>query len=69
VHCYGGIGRTGTVVSCWLLRHGYATNQNVFEILRELRQADEERAWRDAPENEKQKSFVLQWGAVHGCKS
>jgi len=69
VHCYGGIGRTGTVVSRWLLRHGYATNQNVFQILRELRQADEERAWRDAPENEKQKSFVLQWGAVHGCKS
>jgi len=25
VHCFGGIGRTGTVVCCWLLRHGYAT--------------------------------------------
>ena len=22
VHCWGGIGRTGTVVGCWLLRHG-----------------------------------------------
>lgn len=22
VHCYGGIGRTGTVVGCWLVRHG-----------------------------------------------
>lgn len=69
VHCYGGIGRTGTVVSCWLLRHGYATVDNVFEILQLLRQADEERSWREAPENDKQKSFVLQWGSVHGCKS
>ena len=22
VHCWGGIGRTGTVVGCWLVRHG-----------------------------------------------
>jgi len=66
VHCYGGIGRTGTVVSCWLLRHGHATANNVFEILQELRFADEDVSWRDAPENNKQKSFVLQWGAIHG---
>ena len=23
VHCWGGKGRTGTVVGCWLIRHGY----------------------------------------------
>ena len=22
VHCLGGLGRTGTVVGCWLVRHG-----------------------------------------------
>ena len=22
VHCWGGLGRTGTVVGCWLVRHG-----------------------------------------------
>ena len=22
VHCWGGIGRTGTVIACWLVRHG-----------------------------------------------
>ncbi len=22
VHCWGGVGRTGTVVGCWLARHG-----------------------------------------------
>ena len=22
MHCWGGVGRTGTVVGCWLVRHG-----------------------------------------------
>lgn len=61
VHCYGGIGRTGTVVSCWLLRHGYATTANVFEVLQRLRKADLERSFRRAPENEIQREFVMKW--------
>ncbi|MEI8212170.1 MAG: dual specificity protein phosphatase family protein [Planctomycetota bacterium] len=61
VHCFGGIGRTGTVVCCWLLRHGHASRDNVFEVLTELRRADTERAWRDAPENNTQRQFVLNW--------
>ena len=27
VHCWGGVGRTGTVVGCWLLRHGLTGGQ------------------------------------------
>ena len=50
---------TGTVVCCWLLRHGYATPSNVFQILKELRQADVARASWPAPENETQRAFVL----------
>tara|TARA_R110002073_G_scaffold35970_19_gene104974 strand:+ start:10772 stop:12862 length:2091 start_codon:yes stop_codon:yes gene_type:complete len=61
VHCFGGIGRTGTVVCCWLLRHGYATEQNVFDVLQKLRKADVERSSRPAPENETQRQFVLNW--------
>ena len=61
VHCFGGIGRTGTVVCCWLLRHGFATKDNVFQVLDQLRKADIERAWRAAPENDTQKQFVLNW--------
>ena len=29
VHCLGGIGRTGTVVGCYLVRHGLSTGKNV----------------------------------------
>jgi len=37
VHCLGGIGRTGTVVGCYLVLHGLATGKNVLDMIRELR--------------------------------
>ena len=61
VHCFGGMGRTGTTVCCWLLRHGLASPQNVLQRLTQLRQADVERADWKAPENAAQENFVLSW--------
>jgi len=37
VYCWGGRGRTGTVVGCWLMRHGRATPDDVLAIIKELR--------------------------------
>lgn len=37
VHCWAGRGRTGTVVGCYLKRHGLATDQNVLDKIAELR--------------------------------
>ena len=61
VHCFGGMGRTGTVICCWLLRHGLATRENVLSLLATLRQADLQRATWPAPENTSQCQFVLDW--------
>lgn len=61
IHCYGGIGRTGTTVCCWLMRHGLATADNVLDRLTQLRQADVERASWKAPENPSQVGFVTSW--------
>jgi protein-tyrosine phosphatase len=61
VHCFGGVGRTGTVVCCWLLRHKLATAANVFDVLRQLRLADHVTAGRKAPETNEQERFVLNW--------
>jgi hypothetical protein len=38
VHCFGGIGRTGTVVGCHLRRCGRATRRDVMARIAELRQ-------------------------------
>jgi protein-tyrosine phosphatase len=32
VHCWGGVGRTGTVIGCWLARHGLDTGDPVARI-------------------------------------
>ena len=39
VHCFAGIGRTGTVVGCHLRRHKRATAGDVMARIAELRQA------------------------------
>ncbi|MHB8865327.1 MAG: protein-tyrosine phosphatase family protein [Pirellulaceae bacterium] len=61
VHCWGGVGRTGTVIGCWLLRHGLAKRGRVFTTLTRLRRQDAERGNRMSPETEAQRQFVLNW--------
>ena len=67
VHCFGGMGRTGTVICCWLLRHGLASKENVLSLLTTLRQADLQRATWPAPENKTQCQFVLDWPEHHSA--
>ncbi|MHB8974455.1 MAG: protein-tyrosine phosphatase family protein [Pirellulaceae bacterium] len=64
VHCWGGIGRTGTVIGCWLLRQGLATRDSVLPTLAQLRQHDMERGHRVSPETEAQRQFVLNWREI-----
>ncbi len=66
MHCFGGMGRTGTAVCCWLLRHALATHDNVLSVLTRLRQADTERASWPTPENQTQENFILNWRAAEG---
>jgi hypothetical protein len=61
VHCWGGVGRTGTVVGCWLLRHGYAVPSDVIDTIQSLRQVDPVRGHRLSPETDAQRRFVVGW--------
>lgn len=61
VHCFGGVGRTGTVVACWMLRHGLATDADVLARLTELRRADAGAGHRASPENDGQRAMVRAW--------
>ena len=60
VHCRGGIGRTGTVVGCYLARHGIATGAAVMGHIAHLRRRE---AWADveSPEAQEQKALVHAW--------
>ncbi|WP_233207138.1 MULTISPECIES: protein-tyrosine phosphatase family protein [Pirellulaceae] len=61
VHCWGGVGRTGTVIGCWLLLHGLAEPESVLDILQGLRNRDLERGHRKSPETREQREFVRHW--------
>lgn len=60
VHCLMGIGRTGTVVGCYLVRHGLATGDDVLGKLAELRRRDPGSYIR-SPVTEGQCAFVRSW--------
>jgi hypothetical protein len=59
VHCWAGLGRTGTVVGCWLQRHGRGGEDPV-ERIAELRGllAD---AWEPSPQTTEQRLVVRSW--------
>lgn len=59
VHCWGGVGRTGTVLGCLLVEDGTPPDE-VFERIAHLRR-DTERADRSSPETEEQREFVTGW--------
>lgn len=55
VHCWAGIGRTGTVVGCWLVRQGMTGDEALAEITK-LRGDS-----RPSPETAEQHGFVRNW--------
>ncbi len=60
VHCWGGIGRTGTVVGCYLARHGLASGKNVLNMIKRLRK-DTEGSVSESPETKAQRDMVTGW--------
>jgi protein tyrosine/serine phosphatase len=60
IHCWGGRGRTGTVVGCYLARHGYASGQKVIEFIKDLRRNTEDHN-QASPETSGQIDMVLSW--------
>jgi hypothetical protein len=60
VHCWGGKGRTGTVVGCYLARHGIASGPQALQKIIELRR-DEARAHEASPETHVQRDYVMNW--------
>ena len=60
VHCWGGRGRTGTVVGCYLARHGLASGYDVLDMIAGLRKGTED-GDELSPETFAQIDFVVSW--------
>ncbi len=61
VHCWGGKGRTGTVIGCYLARHNIATGSQALKHLTDLRKRV--RPLGSSPETREQCRMVKSWQA------
>jgi hypothetical protein len=61
VHCWGGIGRTGLVVACYLVQSGLSAATSL-ERLSALRQGTPD-SHLPAPATNQQRAFVFEWNA------
>ncbi len=60
VHCLGGVGRTGTVVGCYLIRHGLASKKDVLDKIQFLRR-DIPGSPQASPETGPQREMIWNW--------
>jgi len=60
VHCWGGRGRTGSVIGCHFQRHGLVPREAVLDHLSALTEHQKQSFW-PTPETPAQRQFVLNW--------
>ncbi len=61
LHCWGGIGRTGTTVGCYLVRHGKNGTEALQQLAEWWREVPKNAVHPRSPETEAQRQFILTW--------
>lgn len=64
VHCWGGIGRTGITVGCYLVRHGMKNGQAVEHVNKLYKTRPHNFSYPRSPETSHQIDFVLNWHEI-----
>jgi ADP-ribosyl-[dinitrogen reductase] hydrolase len=68
VHCRAGIGRTGMVIACHLIRHGRTNEAALAQLQKLWQQCARSRNWPAVPETPEQVAFVREWREVKGSE-
>ncbi len=61
LHCYGGIGRTGTVVGCYLVRRGLSGQQALDQLAAWWKSVPKSSRYPHSPETFQQEQFIREW--------
>lgn len=61
VHCWGGVGRTGTVMGCYLTRHGAQPQMALDQLATWWQEIPKKIFHPRTPETDEQVRFVLNW--------
>ena len=64
VHCWGGVGRTGIAVGCYLVRHGVTNEQALSQVDRLYRTRSNTFYYPTSPETQEQIEFVRNWSEL-----
>jgi protein-tyrosine phosphatase len=60
VHCWGGVGRTGVIIGCWIARH-HGFGKTALLHLRQLWQHCPKSRTRRSPETSEQEQYIVNW--------
>lgn len=61
LHCWGGVGRTGTVVGCWLVRQGRTGDESLGQIAEWWQHVEKVHRQPFSPETPAQRDYVRTW--------
>ena len=61
LHCWGGIGRTGTTVGCYLVRHGKTGEQALSQLAKWWQTVPKSKVHVRSPETPEQAEFIRNW--------
>jgi ADP-ribosylglycohydrolase/protein-tyrosine phosphatase len=68
LHCHAGIGRTNTVLGCWLRRAGLTGPESIARLNELWRSNERSRTWPSVPELPAQTRYVLEWSEDGGVE-
>ena len=61
LHCWGGIGRTGTTVGCYLVRQGKTADEALEQLVYMVAGVPKSQVHPHSPETREQVNFIRSW--------